>query len=71
MQLFPIYHPAAALYTPAMMNTLREDFGRLPALMSPSAEAPPAPAVPVPAAVPEPVPVGVGADAEPAQLGLF
>jgi len=71
VQLFPIYHPAAALYTPAMMNTLREDFGRLPALMSPSAEAPPAPAVPVPAAVPEPVPVGVGADAEPAQLGLF
>jgi len=71
VQLFPIYHPAAALYTPAMMNTLREDFSRLPALMSPTAEAPPAPAVPVPAAVPEPVPVGVGADAEPAQLGLF
>ena len=71
VQLFPIYHPAAALYTPAMMNTLREDFSRLPALMSPSAEAPPAPAQPVQAAAPEPVPVGVGADAEPAQLGLF
>ena len=71
VQLFPIYHPAAALYTPAMMNTLREDFSRLPALMSPSAEPPPAPAEPVPAAAPEPVPVGVGADAEPAQLGLF
>ncbi len=71
VQLFPIYHPAAALYTPAMMNTLREDFSRLPALMSPSAEPPPAPAEPVPAAAPEPVPVGVGADVEPAQLGLF
>jgi uracil-DNA glycosylase len=70
VQLFPIYHPAAALYTPAMLNTLREDFGRLPALMSPSAE-PPAPVPAPPAHVPEPVPVGVGADAEPAQLGLF
>src|SRR3954470_12863434 len=68
VQLFPIYHPAAALYTPAMMNTLREDFSRLPALMSPSGEPAPAPA-PMPAHVPEPVPVGVGADAEPAQLG--
>ena len=70
VQLFPIYHPAAALYTPAMMNTLREDFSRLPALMSP-AEPPPAATEPLPAAAPEPVPVGVGADAEPAQLGLF
>jgi uracil-DNA glycosylase len=70
VQLFPIYHPAAALYTPAMMNTLREDFSRLPALMAPADAPPPAPVQPV-QAVPEPVPVGVGADAEPAQLGLF
>ena len=32
--LFPIFHPAAALYTPAMLTTLREDFARLPALLA-------------------------------------
>src|SRR3989441_5059155 len=30
--LYPIYHPAAALYTPAMMKVLEEDFARLPQL---------------------------------------
>ena len=34
VQLFPIYHPAAALYTPAMMDTLRGDFAALPALLA-------------------------------------
>ena len=32
--LYPIYHPAAALYTPAMLDTLRADVFRLPQLMS-------------------------------------
>ena len=32
--LFPLLHPAAALRTPAMKETLREDFARLPALLS-------------------------------------
>jgi uracil-DNA glycosylase family 4 len=32
--LFPLYHPAAALYTPAMLKVLEEDFARLPELMS-------------------------------------
>jgi len=32
--LYPIYHPAAALYTPAMLKTLEEDFARIPALLS-------------------------------------
>ncbi len=31
--LYPIYHPAAALYTPAMLRTLEEDFARIPALL--------------------------------------
>ncbi len=31
--LYPLYHPAAALYTPAMLKTLEEDFARLPALI--------------------------------------
>ena len=26
VRLYPIYHPAAALYTPAMLETLRADF---------------------------------------------
>jgi uracil-DNA glycosylase len=65
VQLFPIYHPAAALYTPAMLDTLRQDFSRLPDLLaSPGEPMPPRAPVPVAVAVPEPEPV-------PAQLGLF
>ena len=33
VRLYPIYHPAAALYTPRMLETLREDFARLPDLL--------------------------------------
>ena len=57
--LYPIYHPAAALYTPRMLDVLRSDFARLPELMGRE---------PVP---PEPVYLAPVA-AEPAvQLGLF
>jgi uracil-DNA glycosylase len=31
--LYPLYHPAAALYTPAMLTVLAEDFARLPGLL--------------------------------------
>jgi DNA polymerase len=31
--LYPLYHPAAALYTPAMLKVLEADFARLPELM--------------------------------------
>ena len=31
--LYPLYHPAAALYTPAMLKVLQEDFRRIPELM--------------------------------------
>jgi uracil-DNA glycosylase family 4 len=34
VRLYPIFHPAAALYTPRMLETLREDFMRLPDLLS-------------------------------------
>src|SRR4051795_2346744 len=34
VRLYPIYHPAAALYTPKMLEVLREDFARLPALLA-------------------------------------
>jgi uracil-DNA glycosylase len=57
--LYPIYHPAAALYTPRMLEVLKDDFARLPELMGREA-APPAPVYVAPVA------------AEPAvQLGLF
>ncbi len=59
--LYPIYHPAAALYTPRMLEALRADFQRLPELLGRAAEPP--------AAAPEPL---VAASPEPAvQLGLF
>ena len=32
--LLPLFHPAAALRTPAMAETLREDFGKLPDLLA-------------------------------------
>jgi uracil-DNA glycosylase len=34
VRLYPIYHPAAALYTPRMLETLREDFTRIPQLLA-------------------------------------
>jgi uracil-DNA glycosylase len=34
VRLYPIYHPAAALYTPRMLETLRLDFSRLPDLLA-------------------------------------
>jgi uracil-DNA glycosylase family 4 len=32
--LYPLYHPAAALYTPAMLRTLEDDFRRIPELLA-------------------------------------
>jgi uracil-DNA glycosylase family 4 len=62
--LYPLYHPAAALYTPAMLKVLESDFARIPALLSRDAVLPP------PARAnhvePEPVP-----QADAVQLGLF
>ena len=34
VRLYPIFHPAASLYTPRMLETLREDFTRLPELLA-------------------------------------
>jgi uracil-DNA glycosylase family 4 len=69
VRLFPIYHPAAALYTPKMLEILREDFHRLPALLAldPPDQPEPEPAL----VVPEPE-VAAASEPEPAaQLGLF
>jgi uracil-DNA glycosylase len=62
--LYPLYHPAAALYTPAMLKVLESDFARLPALLSGSADAPGSAAAV--SAEPEPAP-----QPHSVQLGLF
>ena len=33
VRLYPLFHPAAALYTPSMLDVLRADFARLPELL--------------------------------------
>ena len=72
VRLYPIYHPAAALYTPKMLDTLREDFRRLPELLAldppeqPEPEPEPEPVVPEPEIVAE-----VERERAAAQLGLF
>jgi DNA polymerase len=63
--LFPLFHPAAALYTPRMLRTLEEDFARLPALLS-RARPQPAPVIALPVQAPVPVPPRAAE-----QLGLF
>ena len=55
--LYPLFHPAAALYTPRTLDVLEADFLRLPDLLGRRPE---------PALPPEPV-----AAAPPVQLGLF
>jgi DNA polymerase len=34
VRLYPLYHPAAALYTPSMLETLRADFHRIPDILA-------------------------------------
>ena len=60
--LYPLYHPAAALYTPAMLKVLESDFARLPELLGRTLE---------PAAPPEPELALVAPAAPVEQLGLF
>jgi uracil-DNA glycosylase family 4 len=55
VRLYPIFHPAAALYTPRMLETLREDFARLPDLLAQPEPEQPQP-VPEPELEPEPEP---------------
>ena len=61
--VFPLFHPAAALRTPSVLDRLREDFAKLPALLAES----------VPEPAPEPA-ISVEAIGEPdpaSQLDLF
>jgi uracil-DNA glycosylase family 4 len=43
--LYPLFHPAAALYTPAMLETLRADFAGIPPLLEPPEAPEPEPEV--------------------------
>ncbi|HZR94414.1 MAG TPA: uracil-DNA glycosylase [Gaiellaceae bacterium] len=60
--LYPLYHPAAALYTPAMLKVLESDFARLPELLGRAL---------TPIAPPEPELALVAAGPPAEQLGLF
>jgi DNA polymerase len=60
LKIYPLFHPAAAMRTPSVLERLREDFSRIPALLEAEREAC-APEEPEPAAPP----------AEPSQMGLF
>jgi uracil-DNA glycosylase family 4 len=79
VRLCPIYHPAAALYTPRMLETLREDFSRIPELLALGApEQPEHSGIPEPEPEPEPedlaqpAPPSAGAERpREDQLGLF
>jgi uracil-DNA glycosylase family 4 len=78
VRLYPIFHPAAALYTPRMLQTLREDFSRLPQLLAlPAPSQPQLLEVPEMVEEPEEFPAsgepsaGVEPVAEVDQLGLF
>jgi DNA polymerase len=77
VRLYPLFHPAAALYTPSNVDVLRADFARIPELLAmeppvqpnaPLRQPEPDP-VPEPVAQPEPELEVVGVTAE--QLGLF
>jgi uracil-DNA glycosylase len=59
--LYPIFHPAAALYTPRMLDVLQADFQRLPELIGRKAEPP----------VVEEAPPHAPAEPAAVQLGLF
>jgi uracil-DNA glycosylase family 4 len=65
--LYPIYHPAAALYTPSLRAVLEEDFRRIPELLGRAAMPIPVPVALVPAAVLQAEPTAE----RPLQLGLF
>ena len=81
VRLYPLYHPAAALYTPSMLDILRTDFGRIPELLALPLPPQPEPVEPEPV-VPEPEIVAeeiaevvgqseTGGRPEEMQLGLF
>jgi uracil-DNA glycosylase len=68
VRLYPIFHPAAALYTPANVEVLRRDFARIPELLALGPPRQPGEEEAVPD-LPEPEMAAVVVDDR--QLGLF
>lgn len=66
--LFPVYHPAAALYTPSNLHALEADFDLLPALLG---QTQPRPLVEPSARESDSVVETAEVQAEPEQLDLF
>lgn len=78
VRLYPLYHPAAALYTGSTLDALRADFQRIPELLTLGAPPQPEPVPELPEIEieiepePEPLESDQLTGAEPApQLGLF
>jgi DNA polymerase len=79
VRLYPLFHPAAALYTRSLLETLRADFARLPELLALALPEQPEraePAVPEPELAQVPTQPPEPATPEPEdpaaeQLGLF
>ena len=63
VRLFPLYHPAAALRSTKTLEELREDLGRLPALLEEPA--------PVPIGAVAPAALAAEPEPEPSQTELF
>ena len=69
--LVPLYHPAAALYTPTMLEVLERDVARLGAILGRDGEAcVDSTQARIAESLRAPVVVGAG-DRRPVQLGLF
>jgi len=75
VRLYPIFHPAAALYKQQTLEVLRQDFARIPDLLALPAPPQPGPIeeIPEPEVIPEPELALPEAEPDPAreQLGLF
>ena len=77
VRLYPLYHPAAALYTPSMLEALRADFHRIPELLALGPPEQPRLSEPAPDLEDladydeEDVPPEIGEPEPAAQLGLF
>jgi DNA polymerase len=70
--LYPLFHPAAALYTPSMLAVLEQDFARLPELLVPEGDADPVPIRALPSAPLDAVDAErMALEASGVQLGLF
>jgi DNA polymerase len=72
VRLYPLYHPAAALYTPSTLEALRADFHRIPGLLALGAPEQPAPVEEMPEPEEPELALAEHREPEPAsQLGLF